>query len=263
MTPIAPLPRPDRLGRVAAILPARNEAEALGPVLAAMPDWIDWVIVADNGSRDATAETARAAGAVVVFEPFAGYGAACLAGIARAKELGAEVFLFLDADGSDKPEEAAFVLAPIAAGAADLVIGSRTLGIAEKGALTLPQALGNQLAALLMRAIWRKKVTDLGPYRAITRAAYDGLGMRDRDFGWTVEMQTRALRRGQRVVEVPVSRLNRRAGVSKVSGTINGVLRAGTKILYVIWREWRMEMAERRAAKASARTQALSPHPAE
>lgn len=235
--PPAPLSgtKPQGAGRVAAILPARDEADALPAVLEAMPRWIDPVIVADNGSKDDTADRARAGGAQVVTEPQPGYGAACLAGIDAAGD--ADVLLFLDADGSDNPAEAERVVAPIARGEADLVIGARVKALCEPGALTPPQVWGNRLAAFLCRAIWGVRCTDLGPFRAISRTAYARLGMADRDFGWTIEMQAKAFRLGLRVVEVPVSRYHRAAGRSKVSGTLNGVLRAGAKILYVIGRE--------------------------
>ncbi len=227
--------KPPGLGRVAAILPARDEALALPAVIKAMPEWLDRIIIVDNGSRDNTAEIARSLGAEVVVEPEIGYGAACLAGIAAARDC--DVLLFLDADGSDRPEDAHLVLQPIAAGTADLVIGSRVQGGAEPGALTLPQIFGNRLATFLMRMLWGTEVSDLGPFRAITRNALEKIAMRDRDYGWTVEMQARALRLGLRVTEVPVARHHRKAGKSKVSGTVMGVVRAGTKILYVIGRE--------------------------
>lgn len=233
--------------RVAAILPAHNEAESLGMVLRAMPDWIWRVIVVDNASTDETAKIAADQGALVVHEPERGYGAACLAGVGAAH--GAEIYLFLDADGSDLPAEAAILVEPIAQGEADLVIGSRALGQIEPGALTPPQAFGNWLAARLMHWIWGRHVTDLGPFRAISRAAYDRLGMHDRDFGWTVEMQARAFRRRLRVLEQPVTRRRRFAGASKITGTVKGVLRAGAKILFVIAREWLAEIADRRAGR--------------
>lgn len=204
-------------------------------VLAAMPFWLHEVIVVDNGSSDRTASIAAENGARVVFEGEAGYGAACLAGIAAAGSC--DIMLFLDADGSDWPQEAGLLVAPILRDEADLVIGARDACLCEPGALTLPQRFGNHLAAWLMRAVWRTRVTDLGPFRAISRRALMQIDMRDRDFGWTVEMQARALRFGLRMVEVGVHRANRRAGQSKVSGTISGVVQAGIKILFVISRE--------------------------
>lgn len=221
--------------RVAVVMPARDEAQALPRVLPAIPPWVGWVIVADNGSRDATAEVARDLGALVVHEPRPGYGRACLAGLAALPEE-AEVVVFMDADASDLPEEMALLLAPIAAGEAELVIGSRVRGEAERGALTPQQRFGNALACWLMRVIWGGRFTDLGPFRAVTRGALARLAMQDKTWGWTVEMQVRALRLGLRVAEVPVG-YRRRVGVSKISGTLMGSVRAGVKILYVIGRE--------------------------
>lgn len=191
------------------------------------------VVVCDNGSTDATAEAARAAGADVVFEPRRGYGAACLRAL---RELAADppfAVLFVDADLSDDPADAAPLLAPLLEGSADLVIGSRVLGDAEPGALTPVQRFGNRLAAGLLRRLYGTAATDLGPFRAIRWDALQALGMRDRDFGWTVEMQVKAARRRLRTVEVPV-RYRRRVGRSKISGTIRGSFLAGTKILGTI-----------------------------
>jgi len=144
--------------------------------------------------------------------------------------------VFLDADHSDDPRELLLVIAPLLAGRADLVIGSRTLGRREPGAFTPAQAFGNRLAPALMRALWGVRVTDLGPFRAIRWEALERLRMRDRGYGWTVEMQTRAFAAGLRVVEVPVAYRRRRLGRSKIAGTVRGVLGAGTKILLTIAR---------------------------
>lgn len=220
--------------RVGIIIPAMNEAAALPHVLPAIPSWVAQVIVVDTASTDGTAEVARGLGARVVAEPRRGYGRACLAGLAAlADEI--DTVLFMDADASDRPEEMARLLAPIAAGEAELVIGARTLG-AEPGSLTPQQRFGNALACLLIRAIWGVRYTDLGPFRAITRDALARLGMRDETWGWTVEMQVRAARLGLRAREVPVG-YRRRIGVSKISGTLSGTIRAGTKILWVIGAE--------------------------
>ncbi len=231
------MPEPDSTHglRVIAIIPARDEAVAIGGVVSALPDWITRVIVVDNGSRDHTAAVARAAGAMVVKEVELGYGAACLAGVAAAGD--ADILLFLDGDGSDDGREAGRVVRPLVVGEADLVIGSRVLGGASPETMTLAQRLGNGLAALLLRSIWRVPCTDLGPFRAVTLSAYRRLEMRDRDYGWTVEMQARSLRFGLRVVEAPVSRGLRHGGRSKITGTVIGVLKAGRKILTVIGRE--------------------------
>lgn len=219
------------------VIPALDEEAALPGVLAALPRGIvRAVVVADNGSRDRTAEVARAAGAVVVSEPRRGYGAACLAALARLRADPPEAVAFLDADGSDDPAELPALLAPLAAGAADLVVGSRVLGAPEPGSLTAVQAFGNRLAAALLAALWGARVSDLGPFRAVRWSALERLGMRDRDYGWTVEMQARALAAGLVVTEVPVRHLRRAAGRSKVSGTLRGAAGAGWKILFTIAR---------------------------
>lgn len=224
--------------RIGVVIPARNEEGAIGLVLADLPDWVDTVVVADNGSNDRTAAVARAAGAIVVHEPQPGYGAACLAGIAALPRV--DIVVFADGDRSDYVEDMAAIVDPILidpklAGAADLVIGSRALGGREAGSMTVPQVFGNWLATRLIRLIWGVRYTDLGPFRAISRPALDRLGMADRTFGWTVEMQLKAIEKGLRVLEVPV-RYRARIGVSKISGTVKGTILAGTKILSLIGR---------------------------
>jgi len=194
------------------------------------------VVVCDNGSSDGTAEVARSRGAVVVRESRRGYGAACLRALDALRADPPDAVLFLDADGSDDPAEAEALLAPLVSGRADLVIGSRTLGRREPGALTLQARFGNALATRLMEWIYGVRWTDLGPFRAVRWEALERLGMRDRDFGWTVEMQVKAARAGLRGVEVPV-RYRRRIGRSKISGTVTGAVRAGAKILATIARE--------------------------
>ena len=229
---------------VAVIIPALDEEEPLGAVLAALPRAggpdgpgfrVREVVVADNGSRDRTAAVARAAGATVVTEPRRGYGSACLAGLAHLRRDPHDIVAFLDADHSDDPGQLAEILAPILADGAELVIGSRTLGVREPGSLTLVQRFGNRLAATLLRLLFGQRATDLGPFRAIRWRTLESLGMRDRDFGWTVEMQARAARAGLRVVEVPV-RYRRRIGRSKISGTVRGMMGAGWKILFTLGR---------------------------
>ena len=194
------------------------------------------IVVADNGSRDGTARVALAAGATVVSEPHRGYGAACLAGLARLRSDPPDAVAFLDADGSDYTSELPRLLEPLAEDRADLVIGSRVRGECEPGALTPVQRFGNQLATALLAVGSAVRFTDLGPFRAIRWAALERLGMRDRDYGWTVEMQARALRARLRCLEVPVSYRRRRAGRSKVAGTLRGVVGAGVKILFTIAR---------------------------
>jgi glycosyltransferase involved in cell wall biosynthesis len=223
--------------RVDVVIPAFNEEGVVGDVVAAIfrPP-VARVVLADNNSRDRTAAAAAAAGAIVVPAARQGYGSACLAGLAwlRAHQP-PDVVAFLDADGSDFAAELPLLLAPIAEGRADLVIGSRTLGRREPGAL-LPQArAGNFVACALIALLYGHRYTDLGPFRACRWQALERLAMRDPDFGWTAEMQVKALRHGLRVVEVPVS-YRRRVGVSKITGTLWGTLRAGHKILWTVAR---------------------------
>jgi len=218
------------------IIPALNERESIGLVLADIPsERVREIVVVDNGSSDGTAEVAQARGATVVRENRRGYGSACLAGIRELEHRchPPDVVVFLDADYSDHPEELTVIVQPIADGLADLVIGSRVLGQRERGAL-LPQArFGNWLASCLIRLFYRMKVTDLGPFRAVRWSTLQELAMADPDFGWTAEMQVKAARAGARYREVPVS-YRRRVGVSKITGTLSGTLRAGYKILYTI-----------------------------
>jgi glycosyltransferase involved in cell wall biosynthesis len=219
------------------VIPALNEEASLPLVLAEIPHPpVRRVAVADNGSADGTARVAREGGAEVVAAPRRGYGSACLAGLAHLRQTGPpDVVVFIDADYSDHPEELPSLIAPILAGEADLVIGSRVLGRRERGAL-LPQArAGNFVACLLIRLFYGHRFTDLGPFRAIRWDALERLGMADPDFGWTAEMQVKAVRRGLRSTEVPVS-YRRRTGVSKITGTVSGTLRAGYKILWTVAR---------------------------
>ncbi|MFW5926050.1 MAG: glycosyltransferase family 2 protein [Myxococcota bacterium] len=213
------------------VIPALDEAASIGGVVSAVlrQSPVRSVVVVDNGSSDGTAEVARSAGARVVAEPRRGYGAACLAGIAALPD-DTDVVVFLDADASDDPSELPAVIAPILRDEADLVVGSRPLGRVERGALTLPQRVGNRIASTWLRRRFGMHATDLGPFRAIRASALAGLSMRDRDYGWTVEMQIKAARSGLRYAEVPVS-YRRRIGRSKVSGTLRGVVGASTKIL--------------------------------
>ena len=217
----------------ALIIPALDEEDALGEVLASIDrSLIRDVIVSDNGSRDRTAEVARAGGAVVVHVAERGYGAAC-AGALSALAPDIDLVVFMDADGSDDPAELERLSGPITAGHADLVIGSRALGTVEPGALTPQQRFGNWVATRLIRLLYSYQYTDLGPFRAIRRELLDRIGMRDRRYGWTVEMQIRALQLGARVVEVPV-RYRKRVGRSKISGSVTGVIKAGWWIVYTI-----------------------------
>ncbi|MEQ9074006.1 MAG: glycosyltransferase family 2 protein [Sandaracinaceae bacterium] len=221
------------------VIPALDEEEALPHVLAAIPSGlVRRVVVADNGSRDRTASRAREAGAEVVSEPRRGYGAACLKALAHLRADPPDVVVFLDGDHSDHPEELPSLLAPISAGHADFVVGSRALGVSERGSLTPQQRVGNAIACVALRLVYGARYTDLGPFRAIRWDALEELGMVDRDYGWTVEMQIKAARRRVPHAEVPVS-YRRRIGVSKVSGTLRGTLGASRKILWVLARHAR------------------------
>lgn len=222
--------------KAALIIPALNEEAVIGTTLQRVPPGLfQTVIVADNGSTDRTGEIARAKGAVVAREGERGYGAACLRAIA-ALPPEIEIVAFMQADGSEDPNEAALLLAPIDENRADLVLGSRTLGQAEPGALELHQRFGNWLATALVALVYGHQYTDLGPFRAIRRDTLERLGMRDHNYGWTVEMQVRALRHGLRVLEVPVSYGRRRGGQGKVSASLTASVQAGIKILWTILR---------------------------
>ena len=223
------------------LIPARDEAEALPFVLAGLPrsgeGWcVRRVVVVDNGSRDDTAVVARRHGAEVVTEHVAGYGRACLAGIAHVRDAPPDLVAFVDGDHSDDPTDLPALLVPLVAGEADLVIGARVASRRERGAFTPAQAFGNMLAPFLLRLFWGVRATDLGPFRAVRWGELASLGMRDRDFGWTVEMQARAAACGVRTVEVPVSYRRRRLGRSKIAGTVWGSARAGAKILATLVR---------------------------
>lgn len=219
--------------RVGVVIPALDEERAIAKVIADIPAWVDRIVVADNGSRDRTADVARISGARVVREPRRGYGNACLAGIAAQRD--ADIIVFLDGDYSDYPEDMADLVDPIAGGTCDLMLASRALGHREAGSLTPQQRFGNWLATSLIRAFWGGRFTDLGPFRAISRDALDRLAMSEPAYGWTVEMQIKAAVLGLRCREVP-ARYRRRIGVSKVSGTIKGSVLAGSRILWMIAR---------------------------
>ena len=227
---------PEFAQRIAVLIPALNEEKSISRVLDDLPDAPNLVtIVADNGCTDRTAEVAREHGAVVVVEPRRGYGWACLAAMRTAQQYEPQVVVFLDADYSDHPEELPRVVAPILEGKADMVIGSRVLGNRQPGAL-LPQArFGNWLSTMLIYLFWRFRYSDLGPFRAIRWQALLALQMQDKTYGWTVEMQIKALKQGLRVMEVPVS-YRKRIGQSKVTGTVSGTIKAGYKILWTIFK---------------------------
>jgi glycosyltransferase involved in cell wall biosynthesis len=222
--------------KAALIIPALNEEDSISHVLGEIPHGVfDQVLVVDNGSSDQTAALAAAHGAMVLREPRRGYGNACLRGLARLNP-GTEVVVFLDADGSDAPGEAPWLIEPIRQGWADLVVGSRELGRCEPGALGLHQRWGNRLAVWLIHALYGYRYTDLGPFRAIRLSSLQQFGMADRNYGWTIEMQIKAVQRGLRVIETPVTCRRRLGGASKVSGTFAGSIAAGFKILWTIAR---------------------------
>jgi glycosyltransferase involved in cell wall biosynthesis len=222
---------------VAIIIPARNEEVPLPGVIAEIPPQLsDLVVVVDNGSIDRTAGVAREAGALVVREARAGYGYACAAGIRTAVKHGAELLVFLDGDGSFDPAQIPELVAPIEAGQADLVLGSRPAGGMEPGSMPAHAQFGNWLVARLMRLLYGLLVTDLGPFRAIRVDLLARLGMREMTYGWPTEMMVKAARLGARVVEVPVRYRVRRGGRSKVSGTLRGTVLATYFILFVTLR---------------------------
>ena len=226
------------LSGVTVIIPAFNEEASLPRVLGDLPQ-VGRVIVVNNASTDHTVGVARRCGAKVVDEPRRGYGSACLRGLeavdelVRAGEAEPRIIVFLDGDYSDYPERLTDLIEPIVRGEADFVLGSRLLGEREPGAMPAQSIFGNHLACFLMRLLFGARYTDLGPFRAIAYRRLCELGMTDRDFGWTIEMQIKALRAGLGVVEVPVP-YRRRIGKSKISGTLRGSFQAGVKILYTI-----------------------------
>lgn len=219
--------------RIGVVIPARDEERAIEKVLADVPDWVDHIVVADNGSYDATAQLAAKSGALVVSEPEPGYGGACLKGLTALPA--SDIIVFLDGDYSDFPQDMADLTDPIIAGRADLVIGSRMMRPEDARELTPQQRYGNGLAVFLIHSIWGQRFTDLGPFRAISASGLASLNMVDRDYGWTVEMQIKAAKQGLRCLEVP-ARYRQRIGVSKISGTVKGTIMAGKKILTVIAR---------------------------
>jgi len=220
---------------VAVIIPALNEAAVVGDVVRGIDRGLaDRVIVVDNGSTDGTGGIAARAGAEVVVEARRGYGAACARGVEEAE---ADILVFVNGDGSDDTGELERLLSRMDEAGAGMAMGSRASRRAEPGALSPVQRLGNALTCALMGLFWGARYTDLGPFRAVTRGALERMGMEDRGFGWTVEMQVKAARMGLPVVEVPVTYRRRRGGRSKISGSVRGTLRAGSAILGYVVRE--------------------------
>ncbi|MFO0624293.1 MAG: glycosyltransferase family 2 protein [Polyangiales bacterium] len=211
------------------VIPARDEASTIRGVVRAVPSWVREVVVVDNGSRDATAARAAAAGARVVRATREGYGFACVAALEALRD--DPVVAFLVADGSDDPAELQRVTDPVRDGDADLVVGSRARGYVEPGAMHWAQRAGNLVVTSALSIRYAHRCTDLGPYRAMRRRALMSLALRDMTWGWTLEMQIKAARAGMRVREVPVSWRRRRGGAPKVSGTLRGTLGAGRAMI--------------------------------
>ncbi len=223
------------MAQVSVIIPALNEAESIGRVVAEMPwELIAECIVADNGSTDGTGDVARAAGARVVGSA-RGYGAACRAG-AQAARAESEILVFMDGDGSDVVSDMARLIGPIAAGEADFVIGSRIRGKRDPGSMLPSQVFAGRMVSLLLRALQGVRYTDMGPFRAIRRSSLEALGMSEMTYGWNLEMQIRAAQKGLRIREIPVNYRCRIGGVSKVSGDWKASVKAGMRILEVLFR---------------------------
>jgi glycosyltransferase involved in cell wall biosynthesis len=224
--------------KIRIIIPAFNEENGVGQVIQEIPkSVVDEIIVVNNASTDKTEIIARDNGATVLHESTPGYGRACLKGIEYAKRLAIkpDIIVFLDADHSDYPEEITQLIQPILDNQADLVIGSRALGNKEKGSMTPQQIFGNWLATRLLKLLYKVRFTDLGPFRAIRFDKLLELDMEDKTYGWTVEMQLKAAKKGLKCVEIPV-RYRKRIGVSKISGTVKGTVMAGYKILFTIFK---------------------------
>ena len=257
--------------RLAVVVPAWNEAQTIAEVITLAHSVLNRsalgafeIVAVDNGSTDATAAIARSSGAVLVSEPRRGYGQACLSGIARAA--GADILVFMDADGSDDPDGIPRLVAPIIEGRADLVIGSRELGVSERGAHPWHAVLGTRMCVALMNLTIGTRATDLGPFRAIRAEALRELGMSDATFGWTTEMQIKVHRAGLRTVEVPVDYRRRRGGVSKISGSWPQSVKAGNRILGLILRQAFAQSPDRVRSGAAAHFQGrgaagFAPHP--
>lgn len=219
------------------IIPAYNEENSIDLVVKEIPAFVRNIIVVNNNSSDKTSQIAQESGALVVDEPVPGYGRACLKGIDVVKEniIPPEIIVFLDADYSDYPQELIVLVKPILAGDADLVIGSRALGNREAGAMTFPQIFGNWLATRLIKLFYAHTYTDLGPFRAIRWNSLLALEMEDKTFGWTIEMQIKAVKKKLKIAEMPVN-YKKRIGVSKISGTVKGTLMAGYKIIGAVFK---------------------------
>ncbi len=224
--------------RIVVIIPAFNEQDSIVKVIEDIPKkWVEEVVVVNNNSSDMTADVAEKAGVTVLNESRKGYGYACLKGLdyIDKKREKPNIIVFIDADYSDFPEKMPKLIEPILNENRDLVIGARVKELREKGSMTLPQIFGNALATFLMRKMYNAHFTDLGPFRAIKYQKLLNLNMQDKTFGWTVEMQLKAIQKNLNYAEVPVP-YRKRIGVSKISGTVKGTLMAGYKILSLIFK---------------------------
>ncbi len=222
--------------RIAVIIPAYNEENSISKVINDIPSGIvDHLIVVNNNSKDDTAEVAKQCGAIVLDQPEQGYGNACLKGISYLSKNEVEIVVFLDADYSDYPEYILPMLDAIFSDKVDFVIGNRASNLRESGSMTFPQIAGNWLATKLIKIIWGYKFNDLGPFRAIRYTVLQKMKMQDRTYGWTVEMQIKAAKMKIPFTEVQVP-YRKRVGISKISGTISGTLKAGYKILWTIFK---------------------------
>ncbi len=222
--------------KIAVIIPAHNEEQSIEKVVKEIPSSVDEIIVVNNNSTDGTVDAAAQAGATVLSETYKGYGAACLKGIEYCRSKQFNVIVFLDGDYSDYPEEMELLVNPIIYDGYDFVLGSRVIGKREKGALPFQSQIGSIVAGTLIKLFWKFKYTDLGPFRAIKYNRLLELNMEDKWFGWTVEMQIRAIKAGLKIKEVPVSYRNR-IGKSKVTGTLKGTIMASIIILKTIFSE--------------------------
>src|SRR5690606_7840747 len=228
---------PDGRPLIDVLIPAYNEQDAIGKVVGEIPDFVRNIVVVNNNSTDQTKLRASKAGAIVIDEPQRGYGMACLSGIAYIKSLKVppDILVFLDGDYSDYPEEMVRIVKPILEGKADFVIGSRTKGKSASGAMTFQQIFGHKLATALMEWIYKASYSDLGPFRAIIWEKLLALDMKDENYGWTIEMQIKAVQHRLKVQEVPVN-YKQRIGTSKISGTVKGTVMAGYKIIWTIFK---------------------------
>lgn len=229
---------PEVMSDIVVIIPAFNEENAVAKVIHDIPkEWVREIIVVNNNSNDATKTNALAAGAIVIDEPIQGYGRACLMGMDYVSKMmpQPEIIVFLDADYSDHPEEIPQLVEPVIERGYDMVIGSRSLGTMDKGAMTPQQLFGNWLATKLLKALYKVEYTDLGPFRAIRYSSLLRMDMQDKTYGWTVEMQLKAAKMKMKVTEVPVL-YRKRIGFSKISGTVKGTVLAGYKIITTIFK---------------------------